>query len=259
MQQPDTDTALRRFGLDSFAGNIHLADNNIIAGFTNPGAVQKLLNKLDIAKKTLFTERSLKVDETVFDVANPAYFDGYWQSEDYFKENEILIRKAFSFKKPLNEASLKLADQLIAKNNTVSIHIRRGDYTSSVRTNKIHGTCSVAYYLSAVELLKSKIKEPVFYLFTDEPAWVIQSLMPKIENAILVEHNPGDEAWQDIALMSQCSHHIIANSSFSWWGAWLNPDKQKTVVAPKNWFNTRDYYFDDINIVPKNWIKLAND
>ena len=258
-QLPGTDIALRHFQLDVFANDIAFADSKTIADFIYPSTIQKALSKLPINRKIFYKETSLKVDKHIFDISTPAYFEGYWQSEDYFKSNESLVRKALTFKKELNKASQELANELGVKDNTVSIHVRRSDYVSSERTNQIHGTCSANYYLNAINLLREKIAEPAFYIFSDDPTWVKQTLLPAIRNARLIAHNYAEDSWQDMDLMSRCRHHIIANSSFSWWGAWLNPYIEKIVVAPKNWFCIRDHYFDDTDIVPKSWIKLDND
>ncbi|AMR31835.1 hypothetical protein A0256_10580 [Mucilaginibacter sp. PAMC 26640] len=258
-QQPGTDIALRQFDLNVFAGDFAFTDPTTVKTFTNPGKLQKTLNNLKIGRKRTYTEASLRVNEDALMIHAPAYFDGYWQSEVYFKDLEYKIRKAYSFNKQLNQASQKLADELMLKTNAVSIHVRRGDYISSERTNQIHGTCSTSYYLNAIELVREKIADPEFYLFTDDPAWVKDTLMPVLADATLVIHNRAEDSWQDMALMSKCSHHIIANSSFSWWGAWLNPNKDKIVVAPKYWFKTHDHYFDDSDILPQSWIKISND
>jgi tellurite resistance-related uncharacterized protein len=257
-QQTGSDVTYREYELGLFSDKIQIANNEIIKSFTNPNRWQKVLTKLGTTKKQVYREYSLKVDREVFNLSPPVYFDGYWQSDDYFSSHERLIREAFEFRKPLNSQSQDIADTLNSQQNTVSIHIRRGDYASSARTNELHGTCSVSYYRQAVGTIKSRLTDPHFYFFSDEPNWVKDNLIADLENYYIVQHNTGADSWQDMALMSQCQHHIIANSSFSWWGAWLNPDKEKIVIAPQNWFNAKTDYFNDADIIPKNWIKIAN-
>lgn len=257
-QQAGSDITYREFELGLFSDKVKIADNNTVKSFTHSNRFQRTLNKLGISKKQVYQEQSLKVDQTPFKLSPPVYFDGYWQSEDYFNRTEKLIRNAFEFKKPLNKQSQQIEGELFNQHNTVSVHIRRGDYVSSARTNEIHGTCSLNYYRQAIETLKSKLADPYFYFFSDEPDWVNDNLINGLEDYQLIKHNTDADSWQDMALMSKCRHHIIANSSFSWWGAWLNPQKEKIVIAPEKWFNAASEYFDDRDIVPQNWLKIAN-
>lgn len=258
-QQDDSDVAHREFALHIFNQNIGIVSNEATKAFTHPNMIQRAFNKLGVKVKSSYQEQSLRADKSFFNnITDNTYFDGYWQSEEYFKNIESTIRASFVFKERLNEPSAEIAKSLLMQPNAVSVHIRRSDYVTSQRTNQIHGSCSVAYYLNAIAHFKNIVPNAHFYLFSDDPAWVTQNLLKIIPNATVIAHNSGT-SWQDMALMSKCSHHIIANSSFSWWGAWLNPNKNKIVMAPKNWFKTRDRYYDDADIVPKSWIKLAND
>jgi hypothetical protein len=258
-QPIEVDITPRRYELNIFEADISFASEKMISQFFHPGLFQRVLNKLNTAKKILHKESSLLVDHEVFKMKPPVYFDGFWQSEKYFSDNENLIRKVFKFKKPLSIHSQKLATEILKCENAVSVHIRRGDYISSERTNQIHGTCSVAYYINAISLLKSKLNKLYFYFFSDDPEWVIGNLVQNLQNYEVVKHNTGDDSWQDMALMSRCKHHIIANSSFSWWGAWLNPDKEKIVIAPENWFKIKTDYHNISDLLPGNWVKLKNE
>jgi len=146
----------------------------------------------------------------------------------------------------------QFAQQILAK-ESISLHIRRGDYVSNVYTNSVHGTCSLDYYQQAVTLLESKLNNPHFFIFSDDLAWAKEHLS-FIENVTFVELDVNIPDHDEMFLMSQCLHHIIANSSFSWWGAWLNKNLDKIVIAPKRWFIDETYNTSDL--IPDAWIRL---
>ena len=184
---------------------------------------------------------------------NICYLTGYWQSEKYFENHSDLIRKDFSFPaadSPDNQA----IQQRIQQSNSVSIHIRRGDYVNNPATLAVHGVCSLPYYAQAISLLREHLTNPYFLVFSDDIEWVknnVSTLLP--DSHEYVSNNQGDASFSDMQLMSQCQHHIIANSSFSWWGAWLNSNPDKMVVAPRRWFNRE---VDTPDLLPKGWLKL---
>ena len=178
-------------------------------------------------------------------------YSGYWQTEQYFKAISTIIRTEFLFdEKRLNEKTKLLLEE-INKNrgNSVSIHIRRGDYEMDETVRQKHGgICTVRYYQESMVYMQGKIGgDCVFYLFSDDPLWVKENLYTP--DRLIIDWNKGDESWQDMLLMSACSHHIIANSSFSWWAAWLGDYEGKIVTAPSKWYN------DDVApyILPESW------
>ena len=177
-------------------------------------------------------------------------FRGTWQSEQYFLHSKEIVRKRFVFKKSLLSAQTKTLAQQIQAVNSVSIHIRRGDYLSDQYVNGFAGVCTPEYYEKAIAYIATKIPSIQFYVFTDDPEWVNANF--EIENAIYVQHNTGSDSWQDMYLMSQCKHNIIANSSFSWWGAWLNSNPSKIVIAPTKWWRL----FEKDDVVPDEWIRF---
>jgi len=134
--------------------------------------------------------------------------------------------------------------------NSVSIHFRRGDYVTNPLTSQHHGVCSNKYYQDAISLLKSKISQPHFFLFSDEPEWLKTNVSLQ-EPFRIIDNNPG---YVDLYLMSNCKHNIIANSSFSWWGAWLNNNPDKIVIAPHKWFNEPG--INTYDLIPETWIRL---
>ena len=178
------------------------------------------------------------------------YLDGYWQSEQYFIEFSDKIRADFTFKLPFSKQNAEIA-KYIAQVNAVSLHVRRGDYVSN-KKNAFISVCSLDYYRAAIEQTKSQVDKPVFFVFSDDIDWVKSNLVLD-KTTVFVSHNDGSESFNDMRLMSLCKHHIIANSSFSWWGAWLNANPNKIVIAPKQWFASK---LDDSDLVPANWLRL---
>jgi len=181
-----------------------------------------------------------------------AYLHGYWQSEKYFSDHADLIRADFTPRAALSGKNLALA-QMIANRHSISIHVRRGDYVSNAKTLATHGTCSPEYYFMAIEIILQKFPGARLIAFSDDPQWVSQVLLPRYPELVLVDHNNGLDSYNDMRLMSMCQHHIIANSSFSWWGAWLNPSQDKVVIAPRDWFLK---VTDDRDLIPTSWIRI---
>lgn len=178
------------------------------------------------------------------------YYYGFWQDENYFKPVENEVREAFSFRKsPVSPANLSLAEQL-KQELSVSIHIRRGDYESKPDTQH-GGVCTMQYYRNAVDYMISQLGDHAhFYIFSDDPKWV-EANFP-LEKCTMINGNQGKDGWQDMFLMSQCKHNIIANSSFSWWGAWLNSNQNKIVLTPDRWTRRGE----PSRIIPDLWTRI---
>ena len=177
------------------------------------------------------------------------YLQGYWQTEKYFAEVANQVRNDFIFRHPLKAADKVLAQQ-ITKDNSISVHIRRGDYIKE-RRRADYEVCTANYYCRAVEYIQQHIYSPVFYVFSDDPTWgQEQNIFP--EGTIFVSGHDAETAYIDMQLMSLCRHHIIANSSFSWWGAWLGQHEDTITLAPNTWFR----YRERPDIIPDNWIKV---
>ncbi|PIY93592.1 MAG: alpha-1,2-fucosyltransferase [Candidatus Magasanikbacteria bacterium CG_4_10_14_0_8_um_filter_32_14] len=179
------------------------------------------------------------------------YLDGYFQSEKYFKNIEDILRKEFTLKNEMSVVARQVESKISNSINSVSLHIRRGDYVLDNKTNSYHGICDLDYYKKAVEYFKNKLGELNIFVFSDDIAWVKENL--RLENLYFVS-SPDIKDYEELILMSRCKHNIIANSSFSWWGAWLNANKNKTVITPKKWF--QKYNINQKHIVPKSWIRL---
>ena len=201
-----------------------------------------------------YQENGLEFDAKAFALRGDIYLDGYWQSERYFSDFQPQIRNDFSFKTTpdsINQAYLDHINSVVA----VSVHIRRGDYVNNPSINAIHGVCDLDYYRRAVEFLRSRIQSEDlhFFVFSDDPEWVRENVNFGSATTF-VSHNDASKNYEDMRLMSSCKHHIIANSSFSWWGAWLNANPDKVVVAPKQWFKSSTLSSTDI--VPDSWSRL---
>lgn len=182
------------------------------------------------------------------------YFKGFYQSEKYFEEVKEDVRKLFTFDlKKANVKSLQVMQQILYEDNSVSLHVRRGDYLNLKHWDSIGCVCQLPYYRNALLKIKSMVSEPVFYVFSDDIEWVKQNL--DLDNAIYVDWNNGRDSWQDMMLMSCCRNHIICNSTFSWWGAWLNPHDDKIVIAPEQWSKN----IESNTVVPQSWIKVPNE
>jgi hypothetical protein len=197
-------------------------------------------------------ERGLAFEEQVLSLPDNVCLFGYWLSEKYFADIAPLIREEFTLHAPPEGRNAQLIETMHAT-ASVSLHVRRGDYVHDPNVNRIHGTCSVDYYLRAVDHISQRVKDARFFVFSDDLEWV-EAHLPLPPSAELVGHNQGPRAYEDIRLMSQCRHHIIANSGFSWWGAWLNPRPDKIVCAPVRWF--ADAPHDTKDVLPPNWVSL---
>lgn len=181
-----------------------------------------------------------------------SYLVGFWQSEQYFAEAADVIRAEFQFREPMDAPNREMAAQ-IQTVNAVSLHVRRGDYVQHASAAQTYHPCDLDYYRSAVAAVCERVEEPHFFLFSDEPDWVRANLDLR-HPSVTVDFNTGVRSSQDMRLMSLCRHHIIANSSFSWWGAWLDPRPEKIVVAPRRWF--RDPARELDGMIPAGWLRV---
>lgn len=203
---------------------------------------------------TLCSEKQFNFDPHIVKIKPNSYIEGFFQSELYFKWVENDLRNDFKFDAPISNET-KQIESRIRSTNSISLHIRRGDYVQKKRYKEVYAECTIEYYQRAVDYIAERYPEPSLFIFSDDIAWVRKNL--KIPyRSIYVSHNTGENSYEDMYLMSLCSHNIIANSSFSWWGAWLNNNKDKIVIAPEKWFN--DDKIIQTDVIPKEWIRLAN-
>jgi len=204
-------------------------------------------------RRSIFREPHLRpFDLNILKTPRDVYLDGYWQSEKYFAPIQDVIRREFIVKYEPDPKTLEIAER-IAKTESVSVHVRRGDYISIPEHNLVHGTCRLEYYDRCVSLIREKVTNPYFFVFSDDPRWVKGNLRFGYPTTF-VTHNDSSKNYEDLRLMSRCKHNIIANSSFSWWGAWLNANPNKIVLAPSQWFN--QFSADTRDLLPDSWIKV---
>jgi hypothetical protein len=200
----------------------------------------------------ILKENGFSFDPSMLEAKGNIYLEGYWQSEKYFVAIRDILLREFAFKYEQDAKSRDITKQ-IQKTESVSLHIRRGDYVHDPLTNQVHGLCSLEYYQKAVSYITQKIPNCHFYIFSDDHSWVSENF--KLDYPFtLVDHNDASRNYEDLRLMSLCRHNIIANSSFSWWGAWLNTNHEKIVCAPKKWFN--EPTLDTKDLIPESWVKI---
>jgi hypothetical protein len=204
--------------------------------------------------KVVVNEKSLLFDPRYLAIKSPACLDGYWQSESYFRPIEPLIRQEFKVRTPPSASNRTLIDE-IKSVNAVSLHVRRGDYEKDPVINEVHGTCPPEYYLEATRMIAKKLTGPVFYVFSDDIAWAKEHIRCDGDFRF-VSANNAEYAHEDLRLMYSCQHNITANSTFSWWGAWLNPNPEKIVIAPQKWFNDPQLNEESKTIVPESWTRI---
>ena len=238
-----------------------LKNFNIRANLNPPGIVKHKKDGyikyiIDIIRgnhKFVYKEPHLSFDKNCALLPNKTYLKGYWQSEKYFENNKLNIFNDLKIVTEQSSQNKKISNQIACK-TSVSLHIRRGDYISNPAYNAAHGICSLRYYENAVSYLLKKIgKNFTIFAFSDDPEWVSANLKLPID-ICFVNNNSSEYNYEDLRLMSECDHNIIANSSFSWWGAWLNSSNKKTVIAPSKWYADQSMINNDI--IPENWIRI---
>lgn len=237
----------RRYGLGVFSIQVESAQPIEINTLKSP----RYLDWLHLTKATHVKEKNFGIyDDKFTHIKPPFYLDGYWQSAKYFQDSDKQIRADFQLNASSQIDQSELLDQ-ISSTNSIALHIRRGDYITNTQYAAIYHHCSLDYYQQAAALLAQKITKPHFFIFSDDLDWVRANL--KIDYPICFVANDYPD-FQALILMSQCKHQIIANSSFSWWGAWLNSNPDKLIIAPKQWFSSCEMSSRDI--LPNSWIKL---
>lgn len=222
----------------------------------------RIRRKLFGRRSLIYCEQNINFDPEVL-TQNNAYFTGYFQSEQYFKDIEPLVRKTFCFTPKIWE---NLTGELVNKMQNyqkqiddscaVSVHIRRGDYLDK---RELYGDiCTEAYYQKAANLIREKYSEAVFFIFSNDPEWSklkIEELYGDSKRFVIIEGTSEENGYLDMMLMSHCKHHIIANSSFSWWGAWLSKYEEKMVIAPSKWNN----FMEQTDIYAEGMIRVNSD
>lgn len=199
-------------------------------------------------------ERGLGLNAAVLGASDDTYLHGYFQSEAYFSDAIASLREELQIVSAISDENRHWLETIQQDDRAVSLHIRRGDYVATSAGQALHGSCDAGYYARAVKKIRERLgRPPIFYVFSDDPGWVRQNLDLGAE-MIVLSHNSASSAVEDMRLMGMCRHHIIANSTFSWWGAWRNPSPEKLVIAPQRWFSNPRLSNPDI--CPADWLRL---
>ena len=219
----------------------------------NISTLFKIKRKLFGDKKFVYDTKEYVFNKDVYKLKN-SYLNGYWQSIKYFQGIENDIKKDFRFKNQLDNKNLEILNE-IENSNSISIHIRRGDYMSPENYNMYGCIATPTYYKKAIKVIEEKVENPTFFVFSNDMDWVKKNIQIN-SRVFYIDINSGNGSYKDMQLMSNCKHNIIANSSFSWWGAWLNENKNKIVIAPKKWINREDVDSNKIELFCEGWTLL---
>ena len=200
----------------------------------------------------LIKEDGNGINQEMLNAPAHSYLSGFWQSEAYFADirNELLneltpsVMPSKKDQEVINQINSSVA---------VSVHVRRGDYVTLKSASAYHGLCSLDYYHAAIQHIAERVKNPTLFIFSDDPEWTRSNLTSSFPT-YYVEHNNAENAFQDLRLMALCQHHIIANSSFSWWGAWLAERQDGVVVAPERWYAGNRSTPD---LIPARWTRIS--
>ena len=249
---------LNCFNIDeNIANKRDLKKARLFNSKSNTGKLIRILNRIKpYHKRYILQEKRLFIfDPKVLRKFRDVYINGYWQNEKYFKNIEDVIRRDFTFNKDLYGKNLEIVKQ-IKNTNSVGIHLRNYALGHSGKTYykdlSMYGIMSSEYYEKAVQYIEGIQRELHFFIFSDDINMAKRNI--KIKNPTTFVSNSNNKDYEEMQLMSLCKHQIIANSTFSWWTAWLNNNPDKIVIAPKNWFNNADY--DTSDLIPEEWIKL---
>src|SRR3990167_7831143 len=252
----DVDTP-RDYELDCYNIHAHVASKEELAQMlpidfqaTWPHRIKRRLG-VDTRLRPL-GEPSKYFYPAVLKARDNTWLVGWWQNEKYFEDiRNILLRE---FRPKTLSAKTKKTVETLRQTSSISVHVRRGDYVSNPHAKKHHGLVPLDYYERAIALNKSKVPEPKYFVFSDDISWCKRNLQLG-DGAVFVDWNGPSRGCEDIWIMQHCQHNIMATSSFSWWGAWLNDNPKKTVIAPKRWL--QDSKADaETEIIPDSWIRL---
>ena len=247
----DSNTFLRNKAINYRLDSFNVDDKFVTKKELGFYGVKYGLFKKSINNKERYYRENMSYlyDKKIENIKDNVYFDGFWQCEDYFKRYRSEIIEEFSLKK--KSRIFENIRSKIIESNSISIHVRRGDYLIKQNYNAF-GLCDIDYYIKSISCIDCKITEPYYFCFSDDSSWLNESIVKNNSNYLNVSKF-GLKPEEEMILMSLCKHNIVANSTFSWWGAWLNKNNKKIVIAPEKWRN------DGISVgrlLPVNWIKI---
>lgn len=241
------------FQLDNYYINLEESSSLENSKYYKNNFLSKVLRKIGFSNSNIIEENSLLFDDKLLEIKDNNYVSGYFQCEGYFINIREILLEQFSINSNVAQYTKKIKKEILVTNNCCSIHVRRGDFINNLNKN-IHGSCTLEYYKKAEEIIKLKDINVKFFIFSDDIQWCKNNF--EIDNAIYVKTEEDRLPHEDMYLMSLCKYNIIANSSYSWWAAWLNKNDDKLVIAPKRWFIDDNLERQSKDIVCKEWQKL---
>lgn len=240
-----------KYELAAFNIESKIADEQILQNFRGSdfSTTDRMLTRIvSLGKNKKYKFEEYGFDEAILELKGNYYLCGYFQSEKYFKSIAAQLRKDLIIKDDYLPKDTALI-QKINQRQSIAIHIRRGDYIRNLSSMDAHGLCSKDYYTKSIDFLKNELGNDIhFYIFTDDEEWIKREMTWNIESTLVT----GKSIIEDFYLMSLCKHNIIANSTFSWWAAWLNNNPDKKIIIPKHW--TTNTITEQIELVPNNWL-----
>jgi len=250
---PKENFVYRDYDLDVFNINAEFAQPYEISLFRSSMAnsLPRLLRKFVHNKKHIKEHRDHHFNRKALNAPDNVYLDGYWQSEKYFADIEHIIRKEFEFE--LDSKCDAMAEKLRSV-NAICVNVRRGDFVNNPIASHFHGVCTLDYYHQCEKIIADKVSNPHYFIFSDDIEWCMENLTFKHEFTFVTHDFAGKKYEHYLHLMTMCNHYVIPNSSFAWWAAWLNPNKDKIVIAPKKWFH--DKLINTKDLVPESWIRV---
>lgn len=238
----------RAYSLDIFNVSVQIASDLEVKKYRYP---YKIISKLN----RVFNHRILKKYNIGYSAKllnnKNVYLEGYFQSYKYLDPIRDVLLREITLKEAIDNKYKEILEN-IDKSNSVSIHIRRGDYINDEQTKQAHNVCGLEYYKKAISIINDRVENPIFFVFSDDINWVKENL--QIDNKTYYISNGIIKDFEELILMSKCYNNIISNSSFSFWGAWLNQNTNKIVIAPGKWHNKLDNEYKDL--LPESWIKI---
>lgn len=234
---------ISKFKTYKLHGGYHLDKYNI--DLKVAGIIPTFLSLVKLKRN--IKEKNLLFDYNLLNLKGSEFVKGYFQTEKYFLGIRNILQEQFIIKQEISAAALCYSADIKKTRNSCALHIRRGDFIADNKANKVHGTCDLDYYNKAIKLMNKKHEDTKFFVFSDDILWSKTNL--KLKNVTYIDYKGIPH--EDIYLMSLCKNNITANSSFSWWGAWLNENENKTVISPKKWFVNKEN-----EVASKNWIQL---
>jgi hypothetical protein len=248
---------LREYLLHNFKINAEIASEKEIEAFqrecqkwANRRAISKLFSKAKFLRYKEPRKDLYKFKNKLFALPQEAYIEGHWVHPNYFLNIRNLLVRELRLLNDFDARNHAFFEMIRSSRHSVSLHVRRGDYVNNPKTNQYHGVCSLEYYQRAIGRISEKYPDATFFIFSDDLDWVRDNLPLGCEHRF-VDANSSQCPHFDMALLMTCDHHIIANSTFSWWGAWLADSPDKVVIAPRKWIHGRNV--GSAQIVPREW------